>query len=362
MVERLGDEAAAHASALHASSLIIVSHTDFAPMVASRRTAGHAPVLAHDHLPLLRQGNVTAFCDHVAGDTPYLVDFPFRGTLAANRLKWAMQALSSMWLEVQASPDELVIATDVPTILEARATGKIALVLSFEGAGPIEDDPSLLTAFHRLGLRCVGLTHDFRNLLADGVRTGAAGGLTEFGRDVVREMNRIGLVIDVSHLNESGFWDVAKHSTAPLHASHSNCARICPSPRNLSDDMLRAIADSGGVVGFHALGALVQPAQGRPSIHALMAHLDHMLEVMGDDHVAIGPDIMEHYPDREYRMIWNPALPTARLDFQYPPEFDSLAKLPNLTLEMVRHGYSDQTVVKILGGNMLRLFSETWKA
>ena len=235
------------------------------------------------------------------------------------------------------------------------------MILSFEGAGPVEDAVELLGTFHRLGVRCVGLTHDFRNHLADGVRTGSRGGLTDLGRDAVREMNRLGIVIDVSHLNDAGFWDVVELSAAPIHASHSNARSLCRHPRNLTDDQLRAIAGSGGVVGIHALGALVTDREGHPTLDELLAHVDHLLELMGEDHVALGPDVMENYPDEEYRLLWDPRLPTAKLSYVYPDAFASLSHTQNLTAAFLARGYGAGVTRKILGDNMLRLFEATWK-
>lgn len=356
----LGEEVLERAARLHADSIVVAAHTDICPDVAKRRAAGERRVMAARHLPGLRAGGVTVVCDHVAGDTPYLVEFPFRNTHADNKLKWAFQAIEAMHREAEESPDELVIATTVEQIRDAKRDGRVAVVLSFEGAGPIEDAVELLGAFHRLGVRCIGLTHDFRNHLADGVRTGSNGGLTELGRDAVREMNRLGIVVDVSHLNDAGFWDVAEHTRAPLHASHSNSRSLRQHPRNLTDDQLRAVATSGGVVGVHALGALVTDRQGPPTLEEFLAHVDHLVQVMGEDHVALGPDIMENYPADEYRLLWDPRLPTAALSYVYPPEFASLSQAQNLTAALVARGYGETAVRKVLGENMLRLFDATW--
>lgn len=349
------------AARLHAQAVVVAAHTDICPDVAKRRSMGERQVLQRRHVPGLRRGGVTAVCDHVAGDTPYLVEFPFRNTHADNKLKWALQAIEAMHREAEESPDQLIIAKEVDQIRSAKRDGKLAVVLSFEGAGPIEDVVELLGTFHRLGVRCVGLTHDFRNHLADGVRTGSQGGLTDLGRDAVREMNRLGIVIDVSHLNDGGFWDVVKHSTAPIHASHSNARSLCGHPRNLTDDQLRAIAASGGVVGIHALGALVTEREGQPTLDELLSHVDHLFQLMGEDHVALGPDIMENYPVEEYRLLWDPRLPTAKLSYVYPNEFASLSQAENLTAALLARGYGEGVVRKILGENMLRLFEKTWK-
>ncbi len=353
------EAASEDAARLHTDAIVIAAHTDICPDVAKRRSAGARRVMAERHLPGLVTGGVSAVCDHVAGDTPYLVEFPFRNTDAANKLKWALQSIEAMRRESEESPEQLVIATTVEDIRSAKRDGKVAVVLAFEGAGPIEDSVELLGTFWRLGVRCIGLTHDFRNHLADGVRTGS-GGLTDLGREAVHEMNRLGMVVDVSHLNDAGFWDVVEHSSAPIHASHSNCRELCSHPRNLTDDQLRAVAQSGGVVGIHALQALVTDEDRPPTFDEFLAHLERLLNVMGEDHVALGPDIMENYPADEYRLLWDPRLPTARLDYVYPPEFDSLARAPNITAALLARGFGERVVRKVLGENMLHLFEATW--
>ena len=348
------------AAALHARAVVVAGHTDFCPDVAKRQRSGETAVLARRHLPVLRKGGISAICDHVAGDAPYLIEFPFRNTLAADRLKFGLQGVEAMHREAAAAPDLIRVAVSADHIRQAKEEGRLAVVLCLEGAAPIEDDPALLSVYHRLGVRVVGLTHDFRNLLADGVRSGSAGGLTDLGRQALREMNRLGMVVDVSHLNVAGFWDVLEHSSAPVHASHSNCADLCPTPRNLTDDMLRALAETGGVVGVHALGALISQEPGPPSFEALLDHLEHMVEVMGEDHVAIGPDLMEGYPAEEYGMLWQrPDL--AQLRFTYPPDFDSYSKFPNLTAGMLARGFGEDAILKVLGGNLLRLFEDVWR-
>lgn len=357
----VSDEVLEEAARLHANAVVVAAHTDICPDVAKRRAAGARGVMVDRHLPGLIAGGVTAVCDHVAGDTPYLIEFPFRNTDATNKLKWAIQAIEAMHREAEEAPEALVVATTVDEIRAAKRDGRVAVILSFEGAGPVEDTVELLGAFWRLGVRCIGLTHDFRNHLADGVRTGTDGGLTDLGREAVREMNRLGIVVDVSHLNDAGFWDVVEHSDAPIHASHSNSRVLCSHPRNLTDDQLRAVAASGGVVGVHALKALVTDDDRPPTFDEFLAHLERMIELMGEDHVAIGPDIMENYPADEYRLLWDPRLPTARLDYVYPPEFDSLARTPSITAGMLSRGFGHDVVRKVLGENMLRLFDATWR-
>lgn len=345
------------ASEVHRGSIVIAGHTDICPDIGKRQRAGEQRVFATRHAPVLREGGITAVCDHVAGDARYHVDFPFRNTQGTNRIKFALQAIDAMYRESDASPEEVVIATTVDDIVSAKQQQKIAIVLCLEGASAIEGDLNLLAVYYRLGVRVVGLTHDYRNLLADGVRSGADGGLTTLGKAAVREMNRLGMVVDVSHIAPRGFWDVIEVSEGPVHASHSNCAALCDHPRNLTDDMLRAVAQSGGVVGIHALGPLISRS-GPPEFEQLLDHIDHMATTMGEDHVSIGPDLMENYPKEEYDLLWQG---TPKLNYTYPPEFNSYAKFMNITAGLINRGWSDVMIAKLMGGNLLRLFRNVWK-
>ena len=348
------------AKRLHEKATVIAIHTDICPDIAKRQRSGDARVFVRRHLPILQKGGITAVFDHVAGDAPYLIDFPFRNTMAVNRLKFGMQGIAAMHREVESSPDEIMIATTVQDIVDAKRQGKVAIVLCFEGAMPIEDDLTLLGLYHRLGIRCIGLTHNFRNLLADGLAVGGNAGLTAFGREAVAEMNRLGIAVDVSHLTFQGFWDTLETSTAPIHASHSSCYDLCPHPRNLTDEMLRALAKKGGLVGIHPLSAFIAIEPRAATFDELLDHIEHMVEVMGEDHVAIGPDLMENYPEEEYSLLWQDnRLP--EYHFVYPEEFHSLGQFLNITAGLMARGFSEETILKILGGNVLQFFDTVWQ-
>lgn len=355
----LSEEQRARAADLHRRGMIVAAHTDITPDLAARRRAGARRVFSDLHAPVLLEGGINCVCDHIAGDAPYLVEFPFKNTMAANRLKFALQAVEAVQAEGEESCDTMLIVRSVADIHRAKREGRIAFVQCFEGASAFEDDPTLLAVFHRLGLRVVGLTHDFRNLFADGVRTGSGGGLTHLGRDLLAEMRRLGVVVDVSHLSAEGFWDVVEHAQMPIHASHSNATTLCGVPRNLSDEQIKAIAESGGVIGVHALSALITERGGVPTLDEMLAHIDYLVELAGDDHVAIGPDLMDIWPEAEYERLWRETrIPT--ITYDYPAEFDTYAKFPNITAGLIARGYSDDSVLKIMGDNMLRLFAAVW--
>jgi membrane dipeptidase len=165
-------------------------------------------------------------------------------------------------------------------IRRAKREGKIALVICLEGDAPLEPEISYLRNFYRLGLRCLGLTHDVRNEHGDGVRERSAGGLTHSGAKVVEECNRLGIVVDVSHLSDRGAQDVLAISAQPIIASHSNARSLCPHPRNLTDELLRAIAKAGGVIGFHAADAFIS-LKPNPTLDSLLRHIADIAEIGG---------------------------------------------------------------------------------
>ena len=179
---------------------------------------------------------------------------------------------------------------DTASLDESLAAGKIAFVLAVEGAEPIGNDLSLLDTLHRVGIRMVSFTWNRRTMLADGVGEHDTGGrLTRLGVNAVRELERLGSVLDVSHLSEAGFWHVAELATRPLIASHSSCRALQDHPRNLSDDQIRAVADSGGFVGLNAFGAFLAD---EPTVESYIDHVEHAVELVGADHVALGPDFI----------------------------------------------------------------------
>lgn len=349
---------------IHDDSIVVVGHSDIiASDVDWRRECGDRNVLDQRHLPTLRKGGVTVICDHIGGDAPY-------GYLPATKLETShlqrfMRALDHTYGEV-AESEHFIIARTADDIRQAKRDGKIAIVVCLEGAAPLEAEISYLRNFHRLGLRCLGLTHDLRNAVADGIREKSAGGLTHFGTRVVEECNRLGITIDVSHLSDKGVEDVLAVSKRPITASHSNARALCSNLRNLPDTLIRDIAQAGGVVAFHALDALVSDKGSPTSLDDVLRHIAHIAEVGGVDCIGIGPDLMENWDptiflgafDRN-RSLYSVRVP--KLSFNYPEGMKSNGDLPNVTSGLLKMGFSEADVVKFLGGNWMRLFEATWQ-
>jgi membrane dipeptidase len=166
---------------------------------------------------------------------------------------------------------------------------KLYVVLSLEGVSPIQGELLYLRILQRLGIRSVGITWNHRNEAADGVLEKRGSGLSQFGLSLIKELNRCHMAVDVSHLNESGFWDVLSVAKQPVMASHSNAQALCPHPRNLNDHQLEAIFKQGGVVGINFVPFFVND-QEAPTIRHLLHHVEHMLELGGNEHVTFGSD------------------------------------------------------------------------
>src|SRR5688572_19401581 len=231
-----------------------------------------------------------------------------------NHVAYALDGHGFFAADVAAHSDEIVIARTAAEIRAAKAAGKLAAVLTIENSDALDGSLNTLHAFHALGVRSIGLTHNPRAIAADGVGETQAGrlgpplpteaprgGLSQFGVELVQEMHALGMLVDVSHISERGFWDVMERTTQPVIASHSNCRALCDHVRGLTDDQLRALAKNGGVVGVSYVPSFVDPDTWqrrsatppdgtRSLIEGVLDHIEHVIQVAGRDHVGLGSD------------------------------------------------------------------------
>jgi membrane dipeptidase len=281
--------------------------------------------LGHVDLPRLKEGGV---------DCQIFAISSARDRTPPYALRTALEMIDVFYRECMKNPDAMQTVYSHDDILEAKEAGRIAAMLSIEGADVIEGKISMLRVFHRLGVRMVGLVHSLRNLLADGVtdaRTG--GGLSKLGMQAIEELDRLGMIIDVSHINDQGFWDVVDLANGPIIASHSNSRAICDHPRNMTDDMIKALAEKGGVMGMNFAPSFVHPTS--PSVSTLVDHIDHIVDLVGPDHVGLGSDF--------------DGIPFT------PAGLEDVARMPNITEELIERGYVREDLEKILGLNHLKL-------
>jgi membrane dipeptidase len=230
------------------------------------------------------------------------------------------------------------------------------ILLSLEGGEPLGTDLSLLRVFYELSVRNFGLVWSRRNAIGDGsffqpVREGTKGGITNFGIRVIEEAERLGISIDVSQLNDEGSWDVMEVTNRPVIASHSNARSLCSIKRNLTDEQIKAIARTNGVIGVNAVNMLVSEDDCKCTIEELVNHVNHFVKVGGIEHVGIGLDLCDDFmkyvsPDDLESMPRNP--------------FDVISgheQLPIFIEALYNHGYSENEMDLLLGRNFLRVFS-----
>lgn len=321
-------------NSLHFDALVIDGHCDtIGEQLSGKRWLGDRSAEGHIDLPRLREGGVDAqfFACYVP--------VPYQRHGAATH---ALARLDQLHLLAERLSDQFVIARTVGDIRQAKAAGKIAAIAGLEGAEALDGEIGLLRQFYRLGVRNLGLAWNFRNAACDGVsERRSGGGLTEFGVTVVQECNRLGIVIDMSHLAPAGVEDVLELSEDPIIASHSNAFALCDHPRNLTDAQLTAIAAKDGVIGVTFVNSFLRREQPElTTIHDVLEHLEFMLAVVGEDHIAIGSDFDGCTP---------------------PTDLKDTTAYPQITALLQERGYSETTIRKILGGNFMRIFERVWK-
>lgn len=354
---RLDQQQEERALGLHINSLIIDMHSDVHLDVVRSRGRGETQVFERRHLPRWEKGGVNiVVLNSLAKFGPD--KYPYRTSPVHNFLLMA----DAIKQEVAESSDrffEVLYPDDVSRAQEER---KIGFILGLEGAEPIEQDLGFLRCYYRLGLRIMNLTWHQRNQVADGVAELSNSGLSNFGRDLVKEMNLLGILIDVSHLSQNGVRDVLELSEQPVIASHSNSRAICDHQRNLDDWQIKGIAEKGGVIGVVFVDRFV--ATQNPNISHVLDHIDYMAKLVGASHVGIGPDYTDFCQDMliSSRRVAGSDQPYDAPSIPYAEGVEDMTKLPNLTKGLVSRGYSDEEIRGILGGNFLRVFSKVCKA
>jgi membrane dipeptidase len=306
-------------------------------------------VLETDFLRELETGNIG-----LIGAAIYIED----RYIPEAALSVALDQIARLYTETQACP-RFRICKNYREIQKARAQGKIALLITLEGAEPIGTDLDLLRVFYELGVRAIGLTHARSNAAGHGGIFASSGssreGLTEFGRDLVRECEALGMIIDLAHINPTGFNDILEIATKPPIVSHSNVRRYYDIERNISDDQIKMIGDRGGVIGINSV--LVSPKKDHSTLDRYIDHIEHVANLIGIDGVAIGFDFFEfiysQWPESAQKELAE-KLATPH----FIPELRNHSHAGNLTRKLIERGFSDQQIKKILRRNWLRIFKE----
>ena len=326
------------AFALHGDAVVVDAHSDVFCDVVRRRLLGETNVLARLHVPAWRAGGVNVVVTTLYTEEEHKPD---------RALRRAVTMLGAALNDITETPDVALCRT-MAEVDAAYAAGRIAFVLAMEGGEPVQDGIESLRVFYELGVRVFGFTWNQRNLLAEGIgEERAAGGLTELGREMVAEANRLGIVLDVSHLSVKSFWDMIEVSDAPIIASHSNAKALCGHRRNLDDDQIRALAAKGGVIGINGVAAFITDDPEHASLGKMLDHLDYIANLAGVEQLVLGPDFVD------YLRVGPGSEREEPID--YPSGFENITKMPAVTAALLERGYDETQVRGILGGNMLRL-------
>ena len=364
---------------IHYSSLLVDTHSDSLAWPTRHGVdIGRRQQETHMDLPRMREGNQ---------NVQFFACFASPSWIAKKKaVQVTLDYMDSFHTLTRNYPERIEQATTADDVRRITDAGKLAGILCIEGGHSIDDDLAILRMYHRLGARYMTLTWNNTNNWADGVLDEPRhGGLNHFGKEVVREMNRLGMLVDVSHVAPATFWDAIETTTKPVIASHSSAKAVCAAPRNLEDDQIKAVAANGGVIGVnyeitfvgeayrttkdaidaekseetkraekdHAAGSKALESALReiderheekvarlpkPHYTEIVDHVDHMVSVVGVDHVGLGSDF----------------------DGATMPEgMEDCTKVPLITDELVKRGYGENDVRKILGENFMRVMGET---
>ena len=373
--ETRADAIAARAHALHFSAIVLDTHDDTTQRFFSKSyDLGKRNPDGHVDIPRMRQGGMNAIFFSI------WIDGRIMGPPAVQK---ALDQIDAVHENVQRYPSDLVFCRTAAEVRRGHDQGKIAVLMGVEGGHMIGNDIRVLRMFGDLGVRYMTLTHFYNDEWADSSTDKPAhNGLTDFGKEVVREMNRQGIMVDISHVSDKTFYDALEVSKAPLIASHSSCRALCNHVRDMSDDMIKALAAKGGVIQINYEKSFIDQAYkdaydkatGGGGVVAMLSqvvkdcgddsecitrgqnafeqrltaegklphvsweriidHIDHAVKLVGPDHVGLGSDF----------------------DGASMPEgMDDCSHLPQITEALMRKGYSDDNIRKILGGNLLRV-------
>ena len=329
---------------LHKNNIVVDTHLDLAGEIYNRYMAGEKEVIKNHYLENFKKGGFNLIVSSLYIDELFLPEMA---------LRIALGQIRALIEDVESCQGEVFLVKTKEDLNKAVNENKVGIIISFEGLEPIGSDIGLLRIFYELGVRAAGLVWSRRNYVADGcsfipVEEGQRGGLTKFGVNVVKRMEEMNMLIDVSHLNDEGFQDVVKYTNKPFIASHSNSRSIHGSMRNLTDDQIKAIADRKGVIGINAIKNIAGVTDGEAPISKLADHIEYIVNLAGIHHVGYGFDLCNGYYSSE-------------LKFKFAPNnCDSLsshAEAVLLTEELLRRGISKEDCKLIIGGNFFRIFN-----
>ncbi|HWZ97910.1 MAG TPA: dipeptidase [Candidatus Dormibacteraeota bacterium] len=373
-----GDDIAERARKLHFSSIVLDTHDDTTQRFFSDSyDLGKRNPDGHVDIPRMRDGGMNAVFFSIWIDGR---------TMGPPAIQKALDQIDAVQQNVKKYSNDLVAARTTEDVRRAHAQGKIAVLMGVEGGHMIGNDIRMVRIFSRLGVGYMTLSHFYNDEWADSSTDKPAhNGLTDYGKEIVREMNKQNVLVDISHVSDKTFYDALEVSKAPLIASHSSCRALCNHPRDMSDDMIKALAAKGGVIQINYEKSFIDQAyrDAADKLGGVRAMFDELKKECGDDRDCLGKKMIE----KEKQAVADGKLPhvgweriidhidhAVKLvgadhvglgsDFDganMPEGMDDCSKLPKITEALMRKGYSDDDIRKILGGNLLRVMEQSEK-
>ena len=283
-----------------------------------------------------------------------------------NSIETTCKVLSATRHYILQRPDQFIFVDNVGDILRAKEEGKLGINFNFQGTNPLLGDLNLVETYRRLGVGHMLMAYNQRNLVADGCHESSNVGLSHFGRQLIQEMNRVGMIVDATHTGCRATLDMCDVSSAPVIFSHSNARTLVDHERNISDEQIKACAKTGGVVGIVGLGLFLTDNGDDVSAEVITRHIDYVAELVGPEHVGLGLDYVGTFTPEidQANMIFyraNPDIyPPSQRYGEKPLRFARPSVIPNIAECLLKKGYSETDIFGVLGGNFLRVCREVW--
>ena len=314
------------------------------------------------YVPALRQGGIDAYCCAIGW---------------MKNARNTLDDMAALYASLEQAAGDVALVTSAAELQATAAAGKIGIIIEFENTLPLDGDLHMVDIFYRLGLRVMQLTYNERNLVADGCTERTDAGLSDFGLQVIERMNKLGILVSLSHTGKRSCMEALEASSAPCVYSHSNPLAFCNHPRNIDDEQIVAVARKGGLVGICAIGSFLRlgSTPANPStIEDYLDCVDYVAQLAGVEHVGLGLDLVDNEDEfsRQGVMTWR-NFPPERASRIFKPAFippaetwhtarglGTAAEVSNLTAGLLARGYSRNDIALIMGGNWLRVFKQAW--
>lgn len=318
---------------------IFDAHADIWNDVVNKRAQGEKHIILKYHLDKFKEGGVKAGIFVIWVDTPF--DRPE---------KRFRDSLNAMLEELEENKEVLRPVLSMADFEKAKEHGQFPIVLGIEGFDGFEGKLEVLKEMHQLGFKHSSLTWNTENAFATGVKGNPERGLTELGVEAVKFMEANGMLIDVSHANEKTFWAIDQIATKPYIASHSNCKALCDVPRNLTDEQIKAIAKKGGVIGAVAYHDFISKEPHHQNIETYVNHIDHIVSLVGIDHVGFGFDFVDYLEDE--------AMSSFATEAGFTKDLENASHAKRIVEVLKGRGYGQEAIEKICSQNFLRVLGQ----